>query len=103
MRSDVSYVGYPNRIWHVDVEVLLQLISSHDSRLGSILTWTAFITDLRPETFASNELCNGIRRAMLTQVQQVMVDLAIAIYTAAFQPRLLDKPRQVAPALSLSR
>ena len=85
MRSNIGDIRDPNRIGRAYVKVLLQLISRYDSRLGPILTRTAFIADLRTQSFITHELGDSVRSTVLTQTQQIMMDLAIAIDTAALQ------------------
>ena len=59
----------PNRIGRTYVKVLLQLISRYDSRLGPILTRTAFIADLRTQSFITHELGDSVRSTVLTQTR----------------------------------
>ena len=83
MCSGVSDISDPNRIRGINIKVLLQLVSRHDSRLGAILTRTTFIADLRPQAFITLELSNSVRRSALAQAQQVMMDLTITVNTTA--------------------
>ena len=83
MRADVSDIRHPNYVRRADVEVLLQPISRYDSRLGAILTRSAFIANLGSQAFITHELSDRVSCAGLAQAQQVVMNLTIAIHAAA--------------------
>jgi len=58
------------------------------------MSWSPVISSLRANGGLPHQLINPIVAALLSQFVQVFMYLAITVHCAAFQPRLLDMPKQ---------
>jgi hypothetical protein len=93
MRTDVRDVADPGVVRRYHNELLLQPVWCVNACCPGSLSRPT-VANLGTEPRSSHQSINPILTATLTDVLKIRMDLAVAIHATAFQPELLNQPRQ---------
>src|SRR5574343_34235 len=93
MSDDVGDISHPHLVRRRYIKVLFQPIGG-DHRRAPIAVSTTTIADLGAQPFLPHQTINAVLAAALTEVTQIVGDLAVAIDATAFQPGVLDQAEQ---------
>lgn len=91
--ADVGDVCHPGMVWRSHVELAIQRVVDRQGRLAAIATGPALVADLRLDTRYPGQTSNAVRAAGLALIQQIIVQLAIAIDLATVVPGLPNQLR----------
>ncbi len=89
--SDVGDVCHPSPVGRGHVELATQSVVDRQGRLAAIAPRSAPVTDLRLDTRQPGQSGNAVQAAGLTLIQQVVVQLAVAIDLTTVVPGLPDQ------------
>src|SRR5690606_23499806 len=92
--ADVGDVRHPCAIGRSHVELLLQEVLGHQAGAPASIAWPALVTRLRAQTVLAHEPRHTVPATVLTQIPQIMGNLAITINMAAILPALTDEPHE---------
>ena len=90
MRLDVGDVCYPDFIWGLDMELPVEGIVDHDRRLATIAGGAALVADLRSDPRKLRQSGDPVRTDAFALVNQVIMQLAIALDLTALAPSLVQ-------------
>src|SRR6185312_713634 len=96
MGAKIGDVGHPGAIGLAHVELPLQMIRRHHRRPPAVAPRTTPIADLGTKSLLAHQPSHAMLAAALTELLQVVVDLAVSVHPTAFQPCLLDRSQQAA-------
>jgi len=94
MSGDIGDIRHPRLVWRTHVELLLQPVRRHHGRVSTLRSKPPPIADLRFKPGLPHQASHSVFTARLPLCTQVIVHLAIAVYTTAFQPMLLYQSDQ---------
>ena len=84
----------PGIVWSCDGKLLLQTVRCvHTHGSGSMPRPT--IANLGAEPYSPHQPIDTILAAVLADITEVCMDLAVAIHATTFQPELLDQSGQM--------
>src|SRR5690554_7949764 len=79
------------------------MIGGNNRRFATVVPWTASIAGLGPQPFATHEAGDSMLTAANAFFAQILMDLAVPIHPAAFQPRVFYPAEKTLVFLSTLR
>ena len=89
--ADVGDVRHPCLVWGCNIELPGQCVVDHLGWLAAVTARPALVADPRLDPGQAGKASHPVRAAGLTLVEQVVVQLAIAVNLAALFPGLPDQ------------
>src|SRR5690606_3661930 len=84
MCLDISDVCDPCGVRRTHSKLLLEQVRRNDGRSTPLRPWSLAVPSLRLESFATQQPCNPVPAARLTQLSHIQSQLAVAVNAATF-------------------
>ncbi len=90
----VSDICHPDLVRLTYLELPREVVGRGHCWFSTIEPWTPPIARLRTQPLRLHQAPDSISAAFLSQLTQVIVNFAVAVYTSAFQPSVFDQAKQ---------